>query len=169
MTYKILRQPTTDPVFQSLCAGTTAHAVFAHIRAASGATAIHQYNNHPFTFGRFAFMHNGSVAHFDEVKRAIALELSDEAHVRVKGTTDSEALAALFFTYLEHRRGPEVWERRHPLEEMKECLEKAIRRVLELQRAAMEKAGEASALVAPAALYLTAILECVPAPFICGH
>ena len=33
----------------------------------------------------------------------------------------------------------------------------------------MEKAGEASALVAPAALYLTAILECVPAPFICGH
>ncbi|KAM5540911.1 hypothetical protein V8D89_005555 [Ganoderma adspersum] len=143
VTYKILRQPTTDPVFQSLCAGTTAHAVFAHIRAASGATAITHYNNHPFAFGRLAFMHNGSVAHFDEIKRALALELSDAAHARVKGTTDSEALAALFFTYLEQQRGPEVWECRHPLEEMKECLEKAIRRVLELQRAAMEKAGKA--------------------------
>ena len=79
MTYKILRQPTTDPVFQSLCAGTTAHAVFAHIRAASGATAITHYNNHPFAFGRLAFMHNGSVAHFDEIKRALALELERRA------------------------------------------------------------------------------------------
>ena len=137
VTYKILRQPTTDPVFQSLCAGTTAHCVFAHIRAASGATAITHYNNHPFAFGRLAFMHNGSVAHFDEIKRALALELSDAAHARVKGTTDSEALAALFFTYLEQQRGPEVWEQAHPLAEMKTCLERAIRRVLELQRAAM--------------------------------
>ncbi|KAI1789403.1 N-terminal nucleophile aminohydrolase [Ganoderma leucocontextum] len=130
------------PVFQSICAGTTARCVFAHIRAASGATAITHYNNHPFAFGRLVFMHNGSVAHFDDVKRALALELSDAAHARVKGTTDSEALAALFFTYLEHQRGAEVWERAHPLEEMKECLERAIRRVLELQTAAMARVGK---------------------------
>ncbi|EJF61033.1 N-terminal nucleophile aminohydrolase [Dichomitus squalens LYAD-421 SS1] len=141
VAWYILRQPTTDPIFQSICAGTTAHCVFAHIRAASGATAIHQYNNHPFTFGRFAFMHNGSVAHFDEVKRALALELSDAAHVRVKGTTDSELLAALFFTYLQAARGEEVWERAHPLEEMKACLERAIQRVLTLQAEAMARVG----------------------------
>ncbi|KAI0351452.1 N-terminal nucleophile aminohydrolase [Trametes cingulata] len=142
VSYKILRQPQTDPVFQSLCAGTTAHAVFAHIRAASGATAITIYNNHPFTFGRYAFMHNGVVAHFDVIKRALALALSDEAHALVKGTTDSEMLAALFFTYLEERRGARVWEAPHPLEELKLCLEKAITTVFDLQKEAMAKVGK---------------------------
>ncbi|KAI0655622.1 N-terminal nucleophile aminohydrolase [Cubamyces menziesii] len=142
VSYKILRQPQTDPVFQSLCSGTTAHAVFAHIRAASGATAITIYNNHPFTFGRYAFMHNGVVAHFDQIKRALALALSDEAHALVKGTTDSEMLAALFFTYLEERRGARVWEVQHPLEELKHCLERAIETVFKLQQEAMEKVGK---------------------------
>ncbi|KAL7279736.1 hypothetical protein ACG7TL_006143 [Trametes sanguinea] len=149
VSYKILRQPTTDPVFQSLCAGTSARAVFAHIRAASGATAITIYNNHPFAFGRHAFMHNGVVAHFDAIKRALALALSDEAHALVKGTTDSEMLAALVFTYLEEKKGARVWDARHSLEELKECLERAIGKVFELQRAAMEKQGrqpEASSL-----------------------
>ena len=71
----MLRQPTADPTFQSIAANTAAHCVFAHIRAASGATAITHYNNHPVAFGRLSFMHNGSVAHFDEIKRALALEL----------------------------------------------------------------------------------------------
>ncbi|KAI0718244.1 N-terminal nucleophile aminohydrolase [Cerioporus squamosus] len=141
VTYKMLRQPTADPIFQSLAANTSAHCVFAHIRAASGATAITTYNNHPFAFGRHAFMHNGVVAHFDEIKRAMALELSDEAHVRVKGTTDSEMLAGLFFTYLEERRGEAVWEEQHPLEEMKECLERAVAKVLELQRVVLGRTG----------------------------
>ncbi|EIW59609.1 N-terminal nucleophile aminohydrolase [Trametes versicolor FP-101664 SS1] len=143
VSYKILRQPQTDPVFQSLCAGTAAHAVFAHIRAASGATAITTYNNHPFTFGRHAFMHNGVVAHFPEIKRAMALALSDGAHDLVKGTTDSELLAALFFTYLEEGRGPHAWDAAHPLDELKRCLERAISTVLGLQRDAMARAGKA--------------------------
>ncbi|KAI8971136.1 N-terminal nucleophile aminohydrolase, partial [Trametes punicea] len=142
VSYKILRQPQTDPIFHSLCAGTTAHAVFAHIRAASGATAITIYNNHPFTFGRYAFMHNGVVAHFDQIKRTLALSLSDEAHALVKGTTDSEMLAALFFTYLEARRGAQVWEAQHPLEELKQCLEQAIETVFALQRTELKKVGK---------------------------
>ncbi|KAI0629858.1 N-terminal nucleophile aminohydrolase [Trametes polyzona] len=151
VTYKILRQPQTDPTFQSLCSGTTAHAVFAHIRAASAASAITTYNAHPFTFGRHAFMHNGAVGHFARIQRALALRLSDGAHALVRGTTDSEALAALFFTYLEEGRGDAAWDAAHPLEELKRCLERAIATVLELQREAIlgnpkEGAMEASSL-----------------------
>ena len=82
------------------------------------------------------------VAHFDQIKRALALALSDEAHALVKGTTDSEMLAALFFTYLEERRGARVWEVQHPLEELKHCLERAIETVFKLQQEAMETVGK---------------------------
>ena len=92
MTYKILRQPTADPTFQSIAANTAAHCVFAHIRAASGATAITTYNNHPFTFGRHAFMHNGVVAHYEtqEYEAHLAEEISEIAER--SGTAESVAL-----------------------------------------------------------------------------
>ncbi|KAH9846430.1 N-terminal nucleophile aminohydrolase [Lenzites betulinus] len=143
VSYKILRQPQTDPVFRSLCAGTAAHAVLAHIRAASGASAITTYNAHPFAFGRHAFMHNGAVAHFAAVRRAMALELSEKAHECVKGTTDSEMFAALFFTYLGEGRGEGAWEEQYELEEMRRCLERAVGTVLRLQGEAMGRVGRA--------------------------
>ncbi|KAF7799392.1 hypothetical protein EIP86_010624 [Pleurotus ostreatoroseus] len=140
--YKIVRQPLTDPVFQSICAHTSALAVFAHIRAASGSTAITTSNNHPFNFGRWCFMHNGQVAHFDmsQVRKELVHAVSDEAHNLVKGTTDSEHLAALFFTFMEEKQGAQAWERSHPLEEVKLALEKAVAKIIQIQRRALHPA-----------------------------
>ncbi|KZT67090.1 N-terminal nucleophile aminohydrolase [Daedalea quercina L-15889] len=139
--YKVLHLPLSDPVFASICANTSTHCVFAHIRAASGDTAITQYNCHPFQFGRWLFMHNGSVAHFAEIRRTLALEFSDEASALVKGTTDSERLAALFFTILEGRRGAKAWETSHPLAEVKAAMEEAITKVIEVQKRVMGSDG----------------------------
>jgi glutamine amidotransferase len=50
----MVRQPLTDPVFCSIAAHTASTAVFAHVRAASGSTAITDANCHPFQFGRCA-------------------------------------------------------------------------------------------------------------------
>jgi len=131
--FKILRQPMNDPIFLSIAANTATTALFAHIRAASGGTAITEYNNHPFQFGRWCFMHNGVVAHFGEIKKVLLNEISDEALAQVRGTTDSEHLAALFFTYLEQKKGAAAWETGHPLEDVKLALEQAIAKVLEVQ------------------------------------
>ena len=132
--YKILRQPSADPVLHSLCAHTAARCALAHVRAASPGLAVAECNNHPFAFGRHALMHNGGVAHFAAIRRRLALDASAEAMARVLGTTDSELLAALVFTLLEERRGPRAWEDAHPVEELRACLERALQRVLDVQR-----------------------------------
>ncbi|KAI0685011.1 N-terminal nucleophile aminohydrolase [Cytidiella melzeri] len=132
--YKVLRQPLTDPIFRSICENTSTLAVFAHIRAASGETAITEVNCHPFTYGRWTFMHNGVVAHFTKIKRHVMNVTSHEAMQLVKGTTDSEHLGALFFTYLEEDKGAQSWESSHPLADVKLALEKAISKIIEIQK-----------------------------------
>ncbi|KAI0345660.1 N-terminal nucleophile aminohydrolase [Trametopsis cervina] len=132
--YKVLRQPLTDPVFRSICENTSSQAVFAHIRAASGDTAITEVNCHPYTFGRWSFMHNGVVSHFKEIKRHMVNSTSQEAINLVMGTTDSEHLGALLFTYLEEDKGAQSWDHSHPLQDVKAALEKAITKILEIQK-----------------------------------
>jgi predicted glutamine amidotransferase len=69
--------------------------ILAHVRAATG-FAVSEPNCHPFNAGRFAFMHNGSVAEFRKLKRELVAGLSEESYLWIHGTTDSEHLFALF-------------------------------------------------------------------------
>ena len=132
--YKVLRQPLTDPIFRSICENTSSLAIFAHIRAASGDTAITEVNCHPFTFGRWSFMHNGGVAHFGQIKRHVVNAISPEAMDLVKGTTDSEHIGALFFTFLEENKGAQSWDASHPLEDVKLALERSISEIIRIQK-----------------------------------
>ncbi len=70
--------------------------VLAHVRAATHGFGVTESNCHPFAAGRFAFMHNGSVGGFHQLKRRLRESLSDDAYVSIHGTTDSEHLFALF-------------------------------------------------------------------------
>lgn len=99
----------------------------AHVRAASPGTVVSEANCHPFIFGGslappprpgkkmtsageksavldcspvLVCMHNGSVAHHGVVRRTLIALLSEEAFQQMRGTTDSELLGALCFTYL---------------------------------------------------------------------
>lgn len=74
--------------------------ILAHVRAATEGIGVSKANCHPFTAGRFAFMHNGSVADFGRLKRRISQRLSDETYSWIRGTTDSEHLFALFCDHL---------------------------------------------------------------------
>ncbi|MBY6186460.1 class II glutamine amidotransferase [Marinobacter hydrocarbonoclasticus] len=69
---------------------------FAHVRDASVGMPVSQANCHPFSFGRYLFMHNGRLDRFDSFKRALQKELSDEAFGLIEGNTDSEHAFALF-------------------------------------------------------------------------
>ncbi len=46
--------------------------LFAHIRASSG-TPVQRSNCHPFRYGRWLWMHNGSLAGFQEMKRDLMM------------------------------------------------------------------------------------------------
>lgn len=69
---------------------------FAHVRDASKGMPVSQSNCHPFTSGRYMFMHNGRLDQFTKFKRNILNSLSDRAFNLIKGNTDSEYAFALF-------------------------------------------------------------------------
>lgn len=132
--YRTPEPPLHNLNFRSICANTSTTTCFAHIRSAT-ATATTSVNNHPFTFGRHAFMHNGFIADFLSIRRPLCDLLSLDAYAHIAGTTDSEHLAALYITYLTDGAGKEAWESEsYSTTHMFDALRKAVETVIKLQQ-----------------------------------
>lgn len=84
---------------------TRSRCFFAHIRAASPGMRVSEANCHPFQFGRFLWMHNGTIEGFDLIKRRLRQSLPDDIYRSINGTTDSEHAFAVFMNLLEERSG----------------------------------------------------------------
>jgi glutamine amidotransferase len=100
-------------------------------------TSASSSNNHPFAWGRYCFMHNGAIGNFSQIRVPLLNKLSLLAQQHIKGTTDSEHFAMLFFTYLAERvnvHGSELLEQAWELADIKAALERAITVLLEVQR-----------------------------------
>lgn len=76
---------------------------FAHIRAAGpspdGQVSICDCKTHPFTFGRYSFMHNGEIAGFALIRRKLLEQLKRDESFNVAmmcGATDTAVAFALF-------------------------------------------------------------------------
>jgi glutamine amidotransferase len=82
---------------------------FAHVRAASTGD-VSYVNTHPFHYKRFLFMHNGVIAGFEQIKRYLRRQLSDEAYNWIQGQTDSEHMFALFIDLFFKHKGHFVAE-----------------------------------------------------------
>jgi glutamine amidotransferase len=85
----------------SLSKVVSSPCIMAHVRAATQGSGVDETNCHPFVRGRYAFMHNGDVGGFADVRRSFGTRLSDAAFSALEGTTDSEHLFALFLDRLE--------------------------------------------------------------------
>ncbi|GAB5445967.1 class II glutamine amidotransferase [Gymnodinialimonas sp.] len=81
----------SDPNLASLARTVQSHAFLAHVRASTGA-ATSRNNCHPFTHGRWSFMHNGQIGGFDRFRRSADMGVSDALYGHRKGATDSELL-----------------------------------------------------------------------------
>ncbi|MDX1480522.1 MAG: class II glutamine amidotransferase [Woeseiaceae bacterium] len=92
------------PVISSEC-------LMAHVRAATPGLPVSQRDCHPFTWQRFAFMHNGEVAKFADIRRPLRRSLSDRAYRWIQGGTDTEHLFALFIDQYEKRSESDEVER----------------------------------------------------------
>jgi glutamine amidotransferase len=144
--YRTIQPPLNEPDFHSFCKNSSSLCVLAHIRMATG--VVHLYNNHPFQFGRHILQHNGSVAHFDQIRWKLCDKMSAKALLNVRGSADSEHVgeinclisvrafiyprvgytAGLYMTYL-----GEDWEMQYSVEEMKTALFKTIDTIIQLQ------------------------------------
>jgi glutamine amidotransferase len=70
---------------------------FAHIRASTG-TPVQESNCHPFRHENWLWMHNGSIAEFQRMKRDIMMAIDPELFPAIEGSTDSEAMFDLALT-----------------------------------------------------------------------
>ncbi len=100
--------------------------VLAHVRAATQVRSVSEANCHPFKSGPYAFMHNGDVGGFAEIRRPLLAELSDQAFRSIEGATDSEHAFALFLERMAVLGGAPQ------LESMVDAVRWTIQRLLEL-------------------------------------
>ena len=93
-----------DPEFERVSSAVQARTVLAHLRLAS-VGPVKLDNAHPFTHGRWAFAHNGTLHAFDRHRAAIEALIAPP-YLNFRGETDSERCFALFLTRLDSRVAP---------------------------------------------------------------
>jgi predicted glutamine amidotransferase len=93
---------------RSIAGAVASPCVLAHVRAASPGSDVHEANCHPFTHGRYLFMHNGQIGSFQRMRRQLREGLGDEAYHLIRGTTDTEHLFATFVDELRREGSGEV-------------------------------------------------------------
>jgi predicted glutamine amidotransferase len=72
--------------------------LFAHVRSSTG-TPVQRSNCHPFRHDRWLWMHNGSLAGFQEMKRDLMMAVDPSLFAEIEGSTDSETLFFLALTF----------------------------------------------------------------------
>ena len=72
----------------------------AHVRAASPGMKVSEFNCHPFQYGRYLWMHNGTIQGFWSIRRRLRESLPDQLYNSIQGTTDSEHAFAVFLSLI---------------------------------------------------------------------
>ena len=88
--YHEVRPAWSDENMRHLCRHIRSHLFFAHVRASTGTPATRP-NCHPFSHGRWMFMHNGQIGDWGKIKRRVEGMIPDAFYASRIGTTDSEA------------------------------------------------------------------------------
>ena len=89
--YRDIMPAWSDPNLRSVTEQVRSHLFLAHVRASTG-TATSRNNCHPFTVGRWSFMHNGQIGGFEALRRDADMMIPEWLYPHRKGATDSEAL-----------------------------------------------------------------------------
>lgn len=98
--YRSIKPVWNDSNLHHIIQKTQSKVFVGHIRAATVGT-LSELNCHPFHYGRYAFVHNGTVDHFAKIKRALLNQLPEHLFLAIQGTTDSECLFYLILSFLE--------------------------------------------------------------------
>ena len=102
--YRTHLLPFYDDNLVNLSSKIRAYCVLAHIRGVeyNNKTAVSNQNVHPFLFDNtdLAFAHNGDLEGFEEMRYDLAAYMKPEYRARIKGSTDTEWMYALFLSML---------------------------------------------------------------------
>ncbi|KAJ8123326.1 hypothetical protein ONZ43_g697 [Nemania bipapillata] len=79
-------------------------------------------------------MHNGTVADFAKIRSDMTSLMAYDAYLNIRGTTDTEHLAALYVTFLTSYGSEASWQKEYTLKAMKSALVRTVTCVMEMQR-----------------------------------
>lgn len=89
--YRDILPAWNDPNLRSIAHQIRSGLFLAHVRASTG-TATSRANCHPFSHGRWLFMHNGQIGGYAKLRRRLESLIPDPLYEQRLGTTDSEAI-----------------------------------------------------------------------------
>jgi predicted glutamine amidotransferase len=133
--YKFMTPLWSNSNLKNIGCHIKAPLILGHARAASTGmnifetVAVNYENCHPFKYGRYTFMHNGSIPQFSRVKRILCAIISEEIFRDIMGSTDSEHIFALIMHML-----PKRSDALSP-EELATTLEDAVSLILNILKA----------------------------------
>ncbi|HYI02504.1 class II glutamine amidotransferase [Hyalangium sp.] len=96
----------SDPDFHRVSSLVSSHTVVAHVRLAS-VGAVELRNSHPFLYGHWSFVHNGTLKNFEQHRGAVEALIREDLRKNIRGTTDSERCFHIFLTQLASRNALE--------------------------------------------------------------
>jgi predicted glutamine amidotransferase len=96
--YKSTHPAWNDQDLREIAGQIRTPLLLAHVRASSG-TPVQRSNCHPFRYGRWLWVHNGSLAQFPEVKRDLTMAVDPTLYAQIEGSTDTETLFFLALTF----------------------------------------------------------------------
>ena len=100
--YRSIEPAWSDRNLHEMARQVRSGLFLAHVRASTG-TEVQQTNCHPFRYGRWLWMHNGAISHFQVLKRDLRFAVDPSLYGELAGSTDSEVLFFLALTFgLEH-------------------------------------------------------------------
>jgi glutamine amidotransferase len=96
--YKSIEPAWNDRNLKVIARHIRSHLFIAHVRATTG-TPVQRTNCHPFSHGRWMFVHNGSIREYRRLRRELAFAIEPELYPTIEGTTDSELMFKLALTF----------------------------------------------------------------------
>jgi predicted glutamine amidotransferase len=120
-TFKSTQPAWNDESLKHMVGLIQTECFVGHVRA-STVGDVNVYNCHPFAYGDWLFVHNGTLHDFPAFKRLLRRSLDDDIYNMIKGHTDSEHFFALVMQQM--KQYADLTDA--PLEEVAACLQKAI-------------------------------------------
>jgi ergothioneine biosynthesis protein EgtC len=96
-TFRDILPAWNDANLRSIAHQIRSGLFMAHVRASTG-TATSRANCHPFSHGKWLFMHNGQIGGYAGVRRKLEALVDDRYYTHRIGTTDSELFFYLMFS-----------------------------------------------------------------------
>ncbi len=124
--YRSVQPAWNDHNLRHIASKIKSKCFIGHVRA-STVGDVNIYNCHPFTHNEFAFIHNGTIQGFEQIRRRVINMLEDPFFEIIEGQTDSEHFFATLMMLVSHLSKP------YTLDRLAKCMLKTIAMTNELQ------------------------------------